>query len=110
MKDLTNQEMPEERQKCFREMTNSERKSLIREIMQAEGLIEGSGVQGKDLFSYERHEFLDLIKVTHCSPEFQAKSRISQTKSSNKNRTIVPWLVIPIAITCGMLLYYEQYP
>ena len=73
MRGVTNQETQEDRKKRFKAMSSSERSALIRKKMKAEGLVEGSGIKGKNLSSYDRDEVCDLIKITQCFPELQAK-------------------------------------
>tara|TARA_Y100001968_G_C18940016_1_gene518260 strand:- start:141 stop:356 length:216 start_codon:yes stop_codon:yes gene_type:complete len=61
-------ETPEERKNRFQAMSSSERISLIKEKMKAEGLEEGSGVKG---IIYDNEEVLDLIRITSCFPDMQ---------------------------------------
>ena len=56
-------------------MSSAERKALIREKMEAEGLEEGSGVAGKNLSSYQLDEVWDLIQVTSCFPEMHRQKK-----------------------------------
>ena len=62
---------PEERTKRFQTMSSCQRQVLLRQKMQAQGLVEGSGV--KPLSSYDPDEVWDLIQITSCFPEMQAK-------------------------------------
>ena len=63
---MTTKETPEERKARFRALSSGERKSLIRKKLNAQGLIEGSGVLGKDLSSYDKKEIIDLLLITKC--------------------------------------------
>ncbi len=65
---MTNQETQEERKERFKAMTSAQRKSQIRAKMKAEGLEEGSGVQGA---TYDEDEVRDLIRITSCLPEMR---------------------------------------
>ena len=56
----------EDRKKFFKSLSSEERKKLIREKLKKQGLIEGSGVKGKDQLSYDNSEVIDLILLTHC--------------------------------------------
>ena len=58
--------MTEKRKINFKRMSSEERVKLIRKKMKEQGLVEGSGVQGKDLTSYDQKEIKDLIKLTSC--------------------------------------------
>ena len=78
--------------------------------MKAEGLQEGSGVPGKDLSSYDRDEVWDLIQVTSCFPEMQAKPKTIRAKAPSKKKSLITWILIALALTGGMILYYRQYP
>ncbi len=100
----------EERQARFKAMSSNERKALIREKMKAEGLQEGSGVPGKGLSSYDRNEICDLIQVTRCFREMQTKQRVKKLKPPNKKKSLIAWILIAIALTGGIALYYRQYP
>ncbi len=64
-------ETPEERKKRFKEMSSYQRQALLKQKMNAKGLIEGSGV--KPLSSYDTDEVWDLIQITSCFPEMQSK-------------------------------------
>ena len=55
----------------FKAMTSSERKALIRKKMKAAGLVEGSGVPGKTLSSYDQDQVRELIRITSCFPEMR---------------------------------------
>ncbi len=105
---MTVKETNEDRKKRFEAMSSHERKILIKEKMNAQGLKEGSGVPGKDLSSYDRDEIWDLIQVTSCLPEMRTKPPQMPPKADKK--TLIPWLLIAIAFACGLVLYYEQYP
>ena len=107
---MRNQETPEERKERFKEMSSGERKALIRAKMKAEGLTEGSGVPGKDLSSYDRDEIWDLIQVTSCFPEMQTKPRRMKAKAPSKKKSVITWILIAIALSGGMVLYYRQFP
>ena len=78
--------------------------------MKAEGLQEGSGVPGKDLSSYDRDEIWGLIKVTSCFPEMRSKSRTMKLKAPSKKKSLIAWILIAIALSGGMVLYYRQFP
>lgn len=103
-------ESSEERKKRFKAMSSAERKALIRAKMKAEGLQEGSGVPGKDLSSYERDKIWDLIQVTSYFPEMQIKPKAIKPKAPNKKKSLITWILIALALTGGMVLYYQQYP
>jgi hypothetical protein len=107
---MTYQETPKERNKRFKAMSSDERKALIREKMKAEGLREGSGVPGKDLSSYDRDEIWDLIQVTRCFPEMQAKPMAMKPKAPSEKQSLIAWILIAIALIGGMVWYYRQYP
>ena len=62
-------ETPEERTKRFQTMSSYQRKALLRQKMQAQGLVEGSGV--KPLSSYDTDEVWELIQITSCFPQMQ---------------------------------------
>jgi len=104
------QESSEERKERFKAMSSAERKALIRAKMKAKGLREGSGVPGKSLSSYERNEIWDLIQVTSCFPEMQAKPRELKPKTPRKKKSLIAWIMIAITLSGGMILYYRQYP
>jgi len=91
-------ERSEERKEHFKAMSSDERKALIREKMKAEGLREGSGVPGKDLSSYDRDEIWDLIQVTSCFPEMQAKPRAMKPKAPSEKQSLIAWILIAIAL------------
>ncbi len=78
--------------------------------MKAEGLEEGSGVSGTDLTSYEPNEVWDLIQITRCFPELQAKQTSKQSKLITKKNLLIAWLLIGIALAIGIVFYYKQYP
>ena len=103
-------ESSEETKERFKAMSSADRKALIRAKMKAEGLQEGSGVPGKDLSSYDRDEIWDLIQVTSYFPEMQTKSRKIKSKAPSKKESLIAWILIAIALTSGMVLYYGQYP
>ncbi len=63
---MSNSESREERKKRFKNLSSAERKMLIRKKLALQGLIEGSGVRGKDQFSYDNEEMIDLILLTRC--------------------------------------------
>ncbi len=107
---MANQEKPQERHKRFKAMSSKERKALIREKMKVEGLVEGSGVPGKDLSSYDRGEVRDLIKVTSCFPEMQSKRNLRQSRLPNKKKLLAAWILLLIALVSGVSLYSKQYP
>ena len=69
---MTYQETPEERKERFKAMSSAERRVLIRAKMKAEGLEEGSGVKGA---TYDEDKVWDLIRITSCFPEMQAKKK-----------------------------------
>ena len=107
---MATKESNEERKERFKAMSSTERKALIRAKMKAKGLQEGSGVQGKDLSSYDRDEIWDLIQVTSCFPEMQTKPRRMRAKAPSKKKSLITWILIALALTGGMVLYYRQYP
>ena len=63
---MKNNESLEERKKRFKSLSSEERKILIRKKLELQGLIEGSGVRGKDQSSYDKEEMIDLILLTRC--------------------------------------------
>ena len=71
------------------------------EKMKAKGLVEGSGVSGKDLSSYDCIESSDLIQVTRSFLEIQTKRTTMQSKSRNKKKSLGRWILIAIALTVG---------
>ena len=103
-------ETPEERKKRFQAMSSYQRQALLRKKMKAQGLVEGSGVPGKDLSSYDQDEIWDLIQVTSCLTEMQTKSREMSTKATRRKKSFTAWILIAIALTIGMVFYYQQYP
>tara|TARA_Y100001968_G_C19264313_1_gene670862 strand:- start:84 stop:455 length:372 start_codon:yes stop_codon:yes gene_type:complete len=107
---MANKETVEKRKKRFQAMSSNERKALIREKMKAEGLLEGSGVPGKDLSSYDREEIWDLIQLTRCFPEMHTQSTQKEAKLPNKKKAFVALIMIAIALGSGMVFLYEQYP
>ena len=107
---MATKESNEKRKERFKAMSSAERKALIRAKMKAEGLQEGSGVPGKDLSSYDRDEIWDLIQVTRCFPEIQTKPRTMRAKAQSKKKSLITWILIAIALSGGMVLYYRQYP
>ena len=66
MKQIGNNEIPEERKKRFKRLSSEERKKLIREKLSVQGLKEGSGVREKDQSSYGKEKMIDLIVLTRC--------------------------------------------
>ena len=107
---MATKESNEERKERFNAMSSAERKALIRAKMKTEGLQEGSGVPGKSLSSYDRDEIWDLIQVTSCFPEMQTKLRRMRAKAPSKKKSLITWILIALALTGGMVLYYRQYP
>ena len=107
---MATKESREERKERFKSMSSDQRKALIRAKMKAEGLQEGSGVPGKDLSSYDRDEVWDLIQVTSCFPEMRSKPRAMKLKAPSKKKSLIAWILIALALTGGMVLYYQQYP
>ncbi len=107
---MTTKESNEERKERFKAMSSADRKALIRAKMKAEGLQEGSGVPGKDLSSYDRDEIWDLIQVTSCFSEMQTKPTTIRAKAPSKKKSLITWILIALALTGGMVLYYRQYP
>ncbi len=103
-------ETGKERRERFQAMSSDERKALIREKMNAKGLQEGSGVPGTDLSSYEQDEIWDLIQITSCFPEIKTKQRTKKIKTLNERKSLIAWILIPIALSGGMVVYYQQYP
>ena len=63
---MNNSESREERRKRFKSLSSAARKILIRKKLELQGLTEGSGVRGKDQFSYDKEEMIDLILLTRC--------------------------------------------
>ena len=63
---MNNSESREERIKRFKSLTSAERKMLIRQKLNQQGLKEGSGVREKDQSSYDKEEVIDLIILTIC--------------------------------------------
>ena len=107
---MTIKESNEKSNERFKSMSSAERKALIRAKMKAKGLQEGSGVPGKDLSSYDRDEIWDLIQVTSCFPEMQTKPRAMKPTTPSKKKALIVWILIALALTGGMVLYYRQYP
>ena len=101
-------ETPEERTKRFQAMSSYQRQDLLRQKMKAQGLVEGSGV--KPLSSYDTDEVWDLIQITSCFPEMQANPSGMKGKAPKKRKSLIAWILIAIALTFGMLFYYQQYP
>ena len=101
-------ETPEERKKRFQAMSSYQREALLRKKMKAQGLVEGSGV--KPLSSYDTNEVWDLIQITSCFPEMQAKPSEVKQKAPKKRKSIIGWILIAIALAFGIVFYYEQYP
>ena len=107
---MTIKESNEKRKERFKAMSSADRKALIRTKMKAKGLQEGSGVPGKNLSSYERDEIWDLIQVTSCFPEMQTKPRTMKATTPSKKKSLIAWILIALALTSGIALYYRQYP
>ena len=107
---MATKESNKARKERFKAMSSPERKALIRANMKAEGLEEGSGVPGKNLSSYDQDEIWDLIQVTSCLTEMQTKSREMSTKATRSKKSFTAWILIAIALTIGMVFYYQQYP
>ena len=63
---MATKETPEERKARFKALSSYERKSLIRKKLIDQNLREGSGVLGKDLYSYDKEEIIDLLLITKC--------------------------------------------
>ena len=101
-------ETPEERKKRFQAMSSYQRQALLRRKMQAQGLVEGSGI--KPLSSYNTDEVWDLIQITSCFSEMQAKPMGMKAKAPKKRKSLIAWILIAIALTFGMIFYYQQYP
>ena len=101
-------ETPKERKKRFKAMSSYQRQDLLRQKMKAQGLVEGSGV--KPLSSYDTDEVWDLIQITSCFTEMQAKPSGTKGKATKKRKPLMAWVLIAIALTFGMLFYYQQYP
>ncbi len=78
--------------------------------MEVEGLQEGSGVPETDLSSYDLNEIWDLIQVTSYFPKMQTKPTTKKTKAHSKKKSFIAWIMVAIALTGGMVLYYRQYP
>ena len=68
---METKESPEERKARFRALSSDERKSLIRKKLTAQGLKEGSGVIGKNLYTYEKEEIIELLLITKCISKYQ---------------------------------------
>ena len=101
-------ETSEERKKRFQAMSSFQRHALLRQKMKAQGLVEGSGV--KPLSSYDTDEVWDLIQITSCFPEMQANLSGMKKKAPQKRKSSIAWILIALALTFGMLFYYQQYP
>ena len=101
-------ETPEERKTRFQAMSSYQRQALLRQKMQSQGLVEGSGF--KSLSSYDTDEVWDLIQITSCFPEMQAKPMGVKAKAPKKRNSGIAWILIAIALTFGMIFYYQQYP
>ena len=101
-------ETPKERKKRFKAMSSYQRQDLLRQKMKAQGLVEGSGV--KPLSSYDTDEVWDLIQITSCFTEMQAKPSGTKGKAAKERKPLMAWVLIAIALTFGMLFYYQQYP
>lgn len=101
-------ETPEERIKRFQAMSSCQRQVLLRQKMEAQGLVEGSGI--KPLSSYDTDEVWDLIQITSCFPEMQAKPMGMKVKAPKKRKSLIAWMLIAIALTFGMIFYCQQYP
>ena len=107
---MSPQETPKERKKRFKEMSSNDRKDLIRKKMKKEGLIEGSGVSGKDLSSYDRNEIWDLIQVTQCFSEIKKENGSTKSKRTNKKKSLLGWILFFLVTACGVGMYFTQYP
>ena len=101
-------ETPDERKKRFQAMSSFQRQALLRQKMNSQGLVEGSGV--KPLSSYDTDEVWDLIQITSCFPEMQIKQRGTKAKNPKKRKSFIAWVLISIALTSGMIFFYKQYP
>ena len=66
---MNNNESREERKKRFKSLSSAERKILIREKLEQQGLTEGSGVREEDQTTYDKEEIIDLIILTRCFPK-----------------------------------------
>ena len=66
---MKNSESREERKKRFKSLSSAERKILIREKLEQQGLTEGSGVREEDQTTYDKEEIIDLIILTRCFPK-----------------------------------------
>ena len=97
-----------EQKKRFQAMSSHQRKALLRQKMKRQGLIEGSGV--KPLSSYNSDEVWDLIQITSCLPEMQTKSTRMKEKALKKKKSLISGILIAIAISSGIVFYYQQYP
>ena len=86
LKDVENGSS-EERKKRFQAMSSYQRKALLRKKMKAQGLVEGSGI--KPLSSYDTDEVWDLIQITSCFPEMQAKPKAIKRKTPNKKKSLI---------------------
>ena len=106
---MTKKESPDERKERFKAMSTDERKSLIRSKMKTQGLVEGSGVPGTNLSSYDRDEIWELIQVTASLSEMQTKRRTILLKSPIKKKSLVSWILLVIVFTSGLFLFTKQY-
>ena len=93
---MSHQESPEEKKERFK--------------MKVQGLIEGSGIPGKDLFSYDREDIWELIQITRCFPEMQSNRRFKKLNHLNRKKKFVSWMLFIISLMGGMLLYLHNYP
>ena len=103
-------ETPQERKQRFKAMSSEERRSLIREKLRAHGLEEGSGIPGKNLSSYDRDEIWHVIQVTSCLSEMKQKNDEKKLHSKKNGSSLLGVILLSIAFTAGIVIYYEQYP
>ena len=74
MNQINSNTPPEERKKLYKKLSSAERKILIRQKLELQGLTEGSGVKGKDQSSYDNQEIIDLILLTRCMQKDKFKT------------------------------------
>ena len=52
----------------------------------------------------------DIIQINSCFPDMQANSSGIKEKAPKKRKSLIAWIMIAIALTFGMIFYYQQYP
>ena len=65
-KQMKWKESPEERKERFKKLSSKERKKLIKNKLNVQGLKEGSGVIEKNQSSYDKEEVINLILLSKC--------------------------------------------